>query len=53
VRRLLRAAPARAPGAVAYQLYNGTYNCVVTIKTASYLGYHGGQSYTSPWGSCG
>jgi hypothetical protein len=23
------------PGAVAYQLYNGTYNCAVTIKTAS------------------
>jgi eukaryotic-like serine/threonine-protein kinase len=25
----------RLPGAVAYQLYNGTYNCAVTIKTAS------------------
>jgi hypothetical protein len=23
------------PGAVAYQLYNGTYNCAVTIKTKS------------------
>ncbi len=23
------------PGAVAYQLYNGSYNCAVTIKTAS------------------
>jgi hypothetical protein len=83
------------PGAVAYQLYNGTYNCAVTIKTASvgtptrttaglqvtgsdwsydtgdyryyagpvklygkgkcvrYFGFHGGQSYTSPWGNCG
>ncbi len=25
----------RLPGAVAYQLYNGTYNCAVTIKTRS------------------
>jgi len=25
----------RLPGAVAYQLYNGTTNCAVTIKTAS------------------
>ncbi|HSX01863.1 MAG TPA: serine/threonine protein kinase [Candidatus Saccharimonadia bacterium] len=81
-------------GAVVYQLYNGTYNCVVTIKTAQigtatrttaglqvsgsdwaydtgdyryyagpvkqygrgkcvrYFGYHGGTSYTSPWGNC-
>jgi len=81
-------------GAVVYQLYNGTYNCVVTIKTAQigtptrttaglqvsgsnwaydtgdykyyagpvkqygkgkcvrFFGYHGGTSYTSPWGNC-
>ncbi|MFY1650714.1 hypothetical protein ACN27J_07440 [Solwaraspora sp. WMMB762] len=83
------------PGARVYQLYNGSSNCVVTIKTASvgtptrttaalqvsgsdwstdtgdyryyagpvrvpaagkcvrYFGYHGGTSYTSPWGNCG
>ena len=81
-------------GARVYQLYNGTYNCVVTIKTSSvgtqtltnacirvtgkgwncnegnfthyagavwyngqgkcvqYFGYHGGDSYESPWGNC-
>lgn len=83
------------PGAVAYQLYNGSSNCAVTIKTSSvgtpttttaglqvqgsswsydtgdyryyagpvkasaagkcvrYFGYHGGTSYTSPFGNCG
>jgi hypothetical protein len=82
-------------GATVYQLYNGSYNCAVTIKTSSigsptrttaglqvsgldwaydtgdyryyagpvkqygkgkcvrYFGYHGGVSYTSPWGNCG
>jgi hypothetical protein len=81
-------------GAVAYQLYNGSYNCAVTIKTSQvgtatrttaglqvsggnwaydtgdykyyagpikqygkgkcvrFFGYHGGTSYTSPWGNC-
>lgn len=85
----------RLPGAVAYQLYNGTSNCAVTVKTSSvgtptrttaglqvqgrawsydvgnyryyagpvrepargkcvrYFGYHGGVSYTSPFGNCG
>jgi hypothetical protein len=85
----------KLPGAIAYQLYNGSSNCAVTIKTASigtptrttaglqvqgaswsydtgdyayyagpvrakaagkcvrYFGYHGGTSYTSPFGNCG
>ncbi len=83
------------PGAVAYQLYNGSSNCAVTVKTSSvgtptrttaglqvqgstwsydtgnyayyagpvkaaaagkcvrYFGFHGGTSYTSPFGNCG